>query len=232
MHMLLYLGVLYLQLDLFSSVVYVFSHAQSEGQAGSGCTTTACAPLGVDRPGGSTIGGGGYAHCIRQRFVERRLPASADRRAERPILEWICLFGTYAIVYVECHPSESPSLFTFMVKVMDLHRRHGGVAWCLYERFRCIHAMVPELPWHTINWDLAMDSTQCPIRLTVGTAGTAALSPRCGTMILECGSCASILSTAALAPVPSVGSGTSALRAGRTTDPSRTCHAVSAVKPI
>ena len=43
-------------------------------------------------------------------------------------------------------------------------------------------------------------STQCRRLSPVGAAGTAALSPRGGTIILECGSCALILSTAALAP--------------------------------
>ena len=80
-------------------------------------------------------------------------------RSRQPtsIFEWIRLFGVYASIYVECHPSESAALFTYMVNVMDLHRRHGGVAWRLYdERFRRIRAMAPELPWHLINWDVAM----------------------------------------------------------------------------
>ena len=67
-------------------------------------------------------------------------------------------------------------------------------------------------------------STQCPD----GAAGTTALSLRGGTIILECGSCASMLSTAALAPVRPVGSGTHGLRAAKATHPSRTCHAASA----
>ena len=79
-------------------------------------------------------------------------------RPPTSIFEWIRLFGVYASIYVECHPSESAAaLFTYMVNVMDLHQRHGGVAWRLYdERFRRIRAMAPELPWHLINWDVAM----------------------------------------------------------------------------
>ena len=78
-------------------------------------------------------------------------------RPPTSICEWIRLFGVYASIYVECHPSESAALFTYMVNVMDIHRRHGGVAWRLYdERFRRIRAMAPELPWHLINWDVAM----------------------------------------------------------------------------
>ena len=78
-------------------------------------------------------------------------------RPPASILEWIRLFGVYASVYVERHPAESPSLFSYIVNVMDLHRRHGGVAWRLYdERFRRIRAMAPELPWHIVNWDVAM----------------------------------------------------------------------------
>ena len=80
-------------------------------------------------------------------------------RARPPasILEWIRLFSVYASVYVERHPAESSSLFSYIVNVMDLHRQHGGVAWRLYdERFRRIRAMAPELPWHMVNWDVAM----------------------------------------------------------------------------
>ena len=80
-------------------------------------------------------------------------------RARPPasILEWIRLFGVYASVYVERHPTEFPSLFSCMVNVIDLHWRHGGVAWRLYdERFRRIRAMAPELPWHIANWDVTM----------------------------------------------------------------------------
>ena len=39
--------------------------------------------------------------------------------------EWIRLFGVYASIYVECHPSESAALFTYMVNVMDQHPCHG-----------------------------------------------------------------------------------------------------------
>ena len=61
---------------------------------------------------------------------------------------------------------------------------------------------------------------------------TAVVAPRGDIIILECGSCASNLSTSSIAPVHPVGSGTSALRAARTTHSSRTCHAVSAGKRI
>ena len=66
----------------------------------------------------------------------------------------------------------------------------------------------------------------------VGAAGTAALSLRGCTIITECGSCASIIFIASLAPVHPVSSGTPALCAARATHPSDTCHAVSAGKPI
>ena len=106
-------------------------------------------------------------------------------RPPTSICEWIRLFGVYASIYVECHPSESAALFTYMVNVMDLHRRHGGVAWRLYdERFRRIRAMAPELPWHLINWDVAMlgggiiRSPGGPLRSPGGAASTSSLSPR------------------------------------------------------
>ena len=57
-------------------------------------------------------------------------------------------FDVYASVYVECHPSESPSWFTYMANAMDLHRRH--------ERFRRIRANISEfvswLYWGSHCW--------------------------------------------------------------------------------
>ena len=96
------------------------------------------------------------------------------------IFKWIRLFSVYASIYVECHPSESAALFTYMMNIMELHRRHGGVAWRLYdERFRRIRIMAPELPWHLINRDVAMGAIHnAPRQSPGGAASTSALSPR------------------------------------------------------
>ena len=82
-------------------------------------------------------------------------------RARPPgnVMEWLRLFSTYASVYLEKHPAEAPSLLTYMVSIMDMHRNHGGFAWRLYdEKFRRIRALTPALAWHITNWDLAMEA--------------------------------------------------------------------------
>ena len=64
-----------------------------------------------------------------------------------------------------------------MVNILDMHRRHGGFAWRVYdERFRRVRALAPSMPWHLTNWDLAMDAIQTG-RTSVRHA-TAALSIR------------------------------------------------------
>ena len=48
-----------------------------------------------------------------------------------------------------------------MVNILDMHRRHGGFAWRVYdERFRRVRALAPSMPWHLKNWDSAMDAIQ------------------------------------------------------------------------
>ena len=82
-------------------------------------------------------------------------------RARPPgnVMEWLRLFSTYASVYLEKHPAEAPSLLTYMVSIIYMHRNHGGFAWRLYdEKFRCIRALTPALAWHITNWDLAVEA--------------------------------------------------------------------------
>ena len=60
-------------------------------------------------------------------------------RARPPgnILEWLRRFATYAAVYLERQATEAPSVLTYMVSIVDMHRRHGAFAWCVYdEKFR------------------------------------------------------------------------------------------------
>ena len=48
-----------------------------------------------------------------------------------------------------------------MVNILDMHRRHGGFAWRVYdERFHRVRALAPSMLWHLTNWDLAMDAVQ------------------------------------------------------------------------
>ena len=96
---------------------------------------------------------------------------------------------------------------------MDLHRRHGGVAWRLYdERFRRIRAMAPDLTW---RWALFIAAPsvarwrhkhRCPFAR--GRHGPPCVPHR---------ACASTSITAAPAPVRPVASGTPVSRAARAT---------------
>ena len=72
---------------------------------------------------------------------------------------WLRAFSTYTSVYVERYPAEAPAMLTYMMRIMEMQKRHGGMAWRTYdENFRRIHALMPSLPWQTTNWDLAMDA--------------------------------------------------------------------------
>ena len=80
-------------------------------------------------------------------------------RANPPgnILDWLRLF------LVETHASEAPSMVSYMVKILDFHRRHGRFAWRVYdEAFRHQRAVATTatatatMPWHVTNWELAL----------------------------------------------------------------------------
>ena len=86
-------------------------------------------------------------------------------RANPPgnILDWLRLFATYTCVYLETHASEAPSMVSYMVKILDFHRRHGRFAWRVYdEAFRRQRAVATTatatatMPWHVTNWELAL----------------------------------------------------------------------------
>ena len=67
------------------------------------------------------------------------------------ILEWLCLFGTYASIYLQAHDDEASSLMRYMVAIMDMSKCHGGYAWRVYdEQFRRIRAPSPTLQWHLL----------------------------------------------------------------------------------
>ena len=107
----------------FLPVVYVFSHAQGEGQEGGQLREQLVrrSARNVRTPA---------------RLAEEALPivsvdgssdASGDDGLHPQIVELqeqsYSGFGVYASVYVECQSSQSPSWFTYMAKAMDLHRR-------------------------------------------------------------------------------------------------------------
>jgi hypothetical protein len=79
------------------------------------------------------------------------------------IYQWQRLFATYAAIYAERFPAQAPALFTYSIRILDLHRQYPGTAWRTYdENFRRVRAHCPTLPWHTINWDMAMASIHMP----------------------------------------------------------------------
>ena len=47
------------------------------------------------------------------------------------------------------------------MNILNMHRRHGGFAWRIYdERFHRLRTLAPSMPWHLKNWDSAMDAIQ------------------------------------------------------------------------
>lgn len=79
------------------------------------------------------------------------------------IYQWQRLFSTYAAVYTERFPAQAPGIITYAIRILDLHKQYGGTAWREYdENFRRVRAHCPTLPWHTINWDMAMSSIHLP----------------------------------------------------------------------
>lgn len=70
------------------------------------------------------------------------------------VYQWISLFGVYAAVYLERFPQEAPHLMTYIVRILELSRKHQGFVWTAYDdKFRRIRAYV-DAPWHVTNWEL------------------------------------------------------------------------------
>jgi hypothetical protein len=79
------------------------------------------------------------------------------------VYQWLRLFATYAAVYTERFPAQAPSMFTYAIRILDLHHQYRGTAWHTYdENFRRVRAHCPTMPWHTVNWDMAMSSVHIP----------------------------------------------------------------------
>ena len=85
--------------------------------------------------------------------------ALSTPRSAKPdnIWAWLRLFHTYASIYCEKFPAEGPSIFTYVIRILDLHRRYKGPVWRSYnERFRALRALMP-LSWDKIHWDITME---------------------------------------------------------------------------
>ena len=82
------------------------------------------------------------------------------------IFQWLRLFATYASVYLEAdqHKTLGPSMFSYMVNILDMHKHDGGSAWVYYDqRFRELKARVDvtrrtPVPWHIIQNHLVSEA--------------------------------------------------------------------------
>lgn len=83
----------------------------------------------------------------------------ARNKAPQTIYDWQRLYHTYAAVFLQRHPTQGPAIFTYLTRILDLHRQHGGTVWRLYdEQFRRLRAHLPTLPWHVLNWQVLNDA--------------------------------------------------------------------------
>ena len=72
-------------------------------------------------------------------------------------------------------------MFTYAVRILDLQHQYGGTAWRTYdENFRRVRAHCPTMPWHTVNWDMAMSSLHIPSTSTQHQTHKTAATPLAG----------------------------------------------------
>ena len=65
--------------------------------------------------------------------------------------QWLTWFGTYASVYLEKFPEQASSVMTYMIRILELSRKHQGFLWRTYdENFRRMRSYV-DMPWHITN---------------------------------------------------------------------------------
>lgn len=71
-------------------------------------------------------------------------------------LSWVRLFATYASVRAQHHPSEAAGMFTYIVRVMDLHNQEpSSYKWREYDRrFREMRDDAGPLPWEKLETDI------------------------------------------------------------------------------
>ena len=77
----------------------------------------------------------------------------AKPRQPANIYEWVSMFSTFASIYTQKYPEESPSLFTYILRVMGLTKSHpASYIWRTYdEMFRKLKQYSQQLPWQMLN---------------------------------------------------------------------------------
>ena len=77
----------------------------------------------------------------------------AKPRQPNNIYEWVQMFVTYAAIYCQKYPSESPQLLTYILRVMGITKSHpSSYIWRIYdERFRRLKQYSLSLPWHLLD---------------------------------------------------------------------------------
>ena len=72
--------------------------------------------------------------------------------------QWLTWFSTYAAVYLEKFPEQASSMMTYMIRILELSRKHQGFLWRTYdENFRRMRSFV-DFPWHITNWEMILQS--------------------------------------------------------------------------
>lgn len=82
------------------------------------------------------------------------------------IFQWLRLFGTFMAVYLEkpANQSQAPSMVTYMMAILDLHRTYGGMVWANYDkafrqsRAHILKAFNVQWQWHTIKTELLLQA--------------------------------------------------------------------------
>ena len=90
------------------------------------------------------------------------------------IFQWLRLFAIYASIYMEAeqHKTLGPSMFSYMVNILDMQKHDGGMVWCLYDqRFRELKARADAtrrtpVPWHIIQNQLVTEAQRMDRALT------------------------------------------------------------------
>ena len=76
------------------------------------------------------------------------LTASKAKKASN-FYDWLRWFSKYAAIYCQKHSAEAPAIFTYITRIMSLHKENS--VWREYdEEFRKVRA-ISQLPWHFID---------------------------------------------------------------------------------
>jgi hypothetical protein len=78
------------------------------------------------------------------------------------IVDWMHHFGMYAAILLGAQPTLGPSIVTYMVRIAELQKKYGGMAWRDYDiKFRQLKGVVTDngsLPWHKVETSLLLDT--------------------------------------------------------------------------